>query len=1250
MRCTLRAVAASVLAGAGLVPCTPAQDQEVLRFFEAIGAEGVVLTELPSAGDATEDAGDGGVANVLLPLFQSADLKRDPASILRARSELVLLEERLEREAAERAAAPQEPEPEADAETDAAAEAGPDAAEESAESEWPTAQDRVERLRLAAVAGHWEHVRELLETDAGEEADALYDHLVTQLQQQDTVCLPEEVLRIADCAPEAPAGDQLVNLSKLLQSASTRGSGEALGLVLDAGTRWFGGADPDARGRACELLVRAGLLGPAASFLPDLPEADVDGAPRDPELLRQHALYALYRAGEADGFGEGRALVREAWSWLEEAARYPELTEDQRSLLYAAQSQVADEIGDEQAAAWRRTLFERLDGRQGASALAGLAQELAQFQQQRRGAPDRLGAWQRIHELGEALLSAQDVPLDRWRAPLAAVTALYLTEVSQAEQLDTNRRGRSNPYYWGPSGQAITADDLLEAMPSIDWIRAVDPSLRSKLLDACVYLLASRDRAPEARSLVLEARELGPDRTRELAARYLTAWSVALDPSGRSQSGLESFNPFGSRVIMSGGITYFIGNQGPDFGQGLPVTRARQEHSLERLGEALSFFRAEGVEDVDPTAVVETFAACHSPAEVYALEDIEAVFGPLAGLPGGVAAALASAMRQRLAKQWRDPKTQDEAGARRSSEEIEAEVDSGYALALRLAERALAAEPESWNFAIAKASLGFEHAEFAYQRDPELETYAPLREAAFAGFARAATLYGQALGSGKSAPSAAPYLAWFHASLGASESGYLTRETQPDVDQVERVRRAIEVLGEQQAAEHAGLFAELIEDELSGVPSVAKERYTRHAVRVVADMPAGESVRKLSRFYTELAREVELHAELDGSTEVVAGEPFGLRLWLRSSVALAREGGGFSRYLQNQVYTPATNTPVDYRDRFEEGLRSTLFEGFEVDAIQFLPPETPSRSYGRPRWEHKALCYLVLRAKDPSIDRIPELGIDLDFTDGQGFVAVSVRSAELLIDATGSESPRPVVEPQLELTLDDRGIGEGELEVEVRATGLGVIPALDGLVDGVTGSGLELVETIDHGLNLVEVDPERHPPIPLAERSFTLRYEVVAGGDGAYTFPVARDPQTETTWRRFSDWDIVELESGETVELATWRAGTLDPGPWLALGALLVGAFAVFSLVGRGGASGAASERLSPPSDPDPVRAVAYLERLVEERPTRFDQETLEALRADVARIEATFFAPASNGASDGAEIEDLSALVRTWEERTRPI
>ena len=96
----------------------------------------------------------------------------------------------------------------------------------------------------------------------------------------------------------------------------------------------------------------------------------------------------------------------------------------------------------------------------------------------------------------------------------------------------------------------------------------------------------------------------------------------------------------------------------------------------------------------------------HSGAEVYRLEDIEAIFGPPEKMVRAELLDLLGGMRQRLQEQWRDPKAQQQAGTNRTEEETKDEVSRGYRTAIELAKRGIRAEDGDWAAFITRGSEG----------------------------------------------------------------------------------------------------------------------------------------------------------------------------------------------------------------------------------------------------------------------------------------------------------------------------------------------------------------------------------------------------------------------------------------------------------------------------------------------------------------------------------------------------------------
>ena len=123
-----------------------------------------------------------------------------------------------------------------------------------------------------------------------------------------------------------------------------------------------------------------------------------------------------------------------------------------------------------------------------------------------------------------------------------------------------------------------------------------------------------------------------------------------------------------------------------------------------------------------------------------------------------------------------------------------------------------------------------------------------------------------------------------------------------------------------------------------------------------------------------------------------------------------------------------------------------------------MNPSNPIQVEGKKGWEEKPLCYLILKAKDPSVDRLPLLQIDINTMDDSGMVVLPVHSNSVMIDATSianqgeyEASLRPLHALQVTQTIDTRdfiqGRGKG-IKFEIAATGRGVVPDLDQLLNG----------------------------------------------------------------------------------------------------------------------------------------------------------------------------------------------------------
>src|SRR4029077_1186790 len=121
----------------------------------------------------------------------------------------------------------------------------------------------------------------------------------------------------------------------------------------------------------------------------------------------------------------------------------------------------------------------------------------------------------------------------------------------------------------------------------------------------------------------------------------------------------------------------------------------------------------------------------------------------------------------------------------------------------------------------------------------------------------------------------------------------------------------------------------------------------------------------------------------------------------------------------------------------------------------------------RDGWQETPLAYVVLRAKEAAVDRIPSIQLDMDFSDTAGQVVLPVRSQVQPMDAKDAEPAlRPCDDLALTLTMDEREWRDGKVVIEVAAKGRGIIPSHTQLFD-FAREGFD-VDVTDNGLSITQ--------------------------------------------------------------------------------------------------------------------------------------------------------------------------------------
>ena len=797
-----------------------------------------------------------------------------------------------------------------------------------------------------------------------------------------------------------------------------------------------------------------------------------------------------------------------------------------------------------------------------------------------------------------------------------------------------------------PRPRTLPAEAVLSRAPSGSLIRRLNQGLAQRVNLTLLKLNLINPKEPVTLETLKSYLKEHPGQEKELCQDYLAAWvkkrTVAIeDPN----------------IVRMRLLGYSIAKPPVS---GIPLTRLRQNQNVLEFKTLLAALRELSPEPIEPNTVVQSFMSIHSGAEVYRLGDIEAIFGPPEKMNRAELMTLVTGMRTKLREQWRDPATQQEAGTNRTEGEVKDEVSRGYRTALELVRRGLKPEDAEWKEFIVRGQLFFDASEYEFSRQIKLTEYINLRDEAFTSYRKASEIYAaKVAGMARGQWTMEPYQMWFFVMLGASDLSQLTRVAARSDPGLKLIGDAMRALPGEAADGHLEKFGEMLGNTLSQVPPNMKQRFLSAGLQVVGENHASAktAVDALNN-YKELIDEVQLRLTVDGPTRVGHTQPFGVFISLEHTKQLARESGGFTKYLQNpasqsrNVYYghPANQKQINYRDEFSKNIHAALDETFEVASITYHDPSVKMIDLPREGWQETPLAYAVLRAKDTAVDRIPSIQLDMDFSDQAGQVVLPVRSQVQPIDAKENDAPeRPCENLSLTFTMDEREWNkDGKVVVEVAAKGKGVIPSHLQMFD-YTREGFD-VEVTDNGLSITQFLSDGRNKVAQADRGwqFMYRRKKDLRGNVVLQFPAVKSGiKTETVeYKHYQDADLVALDAKQALAGVPLRStgSSIVRNILIAAGVLALGlGLYVFRRVKRQHQPQTA-DGLAVPTQITPFSVVAFLRRIQRERATKLDEGARQSLQAQIREIESAFF---TNRAPANGQ-PDLESIARKWVQAAR--
>ncbi len=853
----------------------------------------------------------------------------------------------------------------------------------------------------------------------------------------------------------------------------------------------------------------------------------------------------------------------------------------------------------------------------------------------------------------ESLLKAAPAKAKEWTGPLTILAGAWLKEADfsrlHARSTSLNpgmRRDRYGNIYWvgqdfdddggmNPYAmnrqqempQPVNAGDVILSQPSDAWLAHVDDEIKPKVAVVLAQLYLKVNEEAKAFPHIEAIAATHPQQGKELVNEFLRVWIRNHNPNDQRQM----TNPY---MFMYG------------FEQranGIPLTRSKQERNLLDLADVIARLKKLPIGDPDEALLAQAFTTSHSTAEVYKMEAIEKVFGPVASLKPKTLAGLAQKMRSNLGGLWRRPAEQKDKKTNRQQKDIEAEVMRGYAVARAVVDDAQKKFPTDWSLQLAKASIVHDENNFR-QELTKTSAFGPTRVAAMADFQKAADLYASKVRDlPEEEQTVTVYEHWFYASLGASDLGQVKEEHQPMLNQHPLIREAIQKLPGELAEKHMTKFANGLFTKMSSVGPAVKFAYLKGGFVIVGDNRHAHEAKKVFDYYKDLVSEIKLEAVVDGPTSVGNGKPFGVFVNLKHTREIERESGGFAKYLQNQssafgFYYNYGRPTADYRDKFSAAATEGLKEHFDVLSVTFQPEGVHSMATTEYGWRVTPYCYMLLKAKGPQVDKIPPMHMDLDFLDTSGYVVLPVESATVPVDARSPAPPtRPATKITVMQTLDERQADKGKLLLEVKASARGIVPELEDLID-LKPAGFEMGKVEDNGVSVAKYDQESDHLAPLTERTVVVPFHARADLKElpkTFTFGKPRQAGTEVTYQRYADADLLAVKEPE-ISLEAKYGEVNNAWKWW-LGGLAVAGLA---LVGAAVAllrkpKPVAESTFRVPEHVTPFTVIGLLET-IEQRNGLSPDRTTE-LRDDIRRIERHYFA------DEPGVAPDLTRVAERW-------
>jgi hypothetical protein len=423
-----------------------------------------------------------------------------------------------------------------------------------------------------------------------------------------------------------------------------------------------------------------------------------------------------------------------------------------------------------------------------------------------------------------------------------------------------------------------------------------------------------------------------------------------------------------------------------------------------------------------------------------------------------------------------------------------------------------------------------------------------------------------------------------------------------------------------------------------------------------------------------LLSEIRLQTRVDGPNTVGRDQDFGIIVSVIHTEAMGRVAQ-FGQYLTNDpgavLGKPRKKSPLARkmreaqgpRDELELSLTEALSPFFDIKSIIFAAPEVKPRPTAQTGWEETVLAYILVRAKDASVDKIPPVEMELKFVDLTGPVTIPAESAETVIKVDAGNAPaRPTSKVEVTQTLDTRQFHiNGALPLEIKATATGLVPDLEQLLDLEAlkkDIGIRHINAQD-GLQVKELNTWGEQVAPVTERLWTiaLNGDPIRSAEGPteFKFPQPKAKETTVVYQTYEDMNLATMQQpqtmlepkptdGSTAALAAKRKTSMTG--WLISGGVVLFLLILGIIIALNRRGGDAKERplrardvFKMPGEVDGFSVVALLRKLKTSPLVKLRDTQHQDLQSDLQRVQQSCFGAGSSPLSE----TDLRGIAKKW-------